>query len=154
MNQIITGRCLCEAISYQIEGELGPVYNCHCSKCRRWHGSAFRSRASVNKDQFSWLSGEEHLAFYNSSEHVTKSFCKICGSNLISNYSNRTTIVGVPLGGLEQHPGRVPEAHIFVESKSPWYEISDDLPQFERWPGSEEQVRETASSRSKSTTDL
>ena len=37
---MLTGRCLCEAIQYEIEGELGTVVNCHCSKCRRWHGAA------------------------------------------------------------------------------------------------------------------
>ena len=61
----ITGRCLCEAISYEIKGPLGPIYNCHCSKCRRWHGSAYRTRASLNTEQFKWTSGEELLAKYN-----------------------------------------------------------------------------------------
>lgn len=39
--QKLTGQCLCGAISYEINGELGPVVNCHCLKCRRWHGAAF-----------------------------------------------------------------------------------------------------------------
>lgn len=140
---MLTGRCLCEGVSYAIEGEIGPVYNCHCSKCRRWHGAAFRTRASIGAEQFKWLQGEELLSRYKSSDNVTKVFCKVCGSNLISTYADRPHVIGIPLGGLEQHPGRVPEAHIFVGSKSPWYEITDDLPQFEAWPGAEAKVRET-----------
>jgi hypothetical protein len=35
--QLLTGRCLCEGVAYEIRGELGPIFNCHCSKCRRWH---------------------------------------------------------------------------------------------------------------------
>jgi hypothetical protein len=131
---MLTGRCLCEGIAYEIEGELGPVYNCHCSKCRRWHGAAFRTRASVRSEQFRWVRGEELLSRYPSSANVTKTFCKVCGSNLISTYADRPEVIGLPLGGLEQHPGRVPQAHIFVGSKSPWYEIRDELPQFETWP--------------------
>jgi hypothetical protein len=55
--KILTGRCLCEA--YEISGELGPIYNCHCSKCRRWHGAAFRTRASIKKNQFKWIKGDD-----------------------------------------------------------------------------------------------
>ncbi|RYZ10137.1 MAG: GFA family protein [Myxococcales bacterium] len=139
---MLTGRCLCEGVAYEIEGELGPAYNCHCSKCRRWHGAAFRSRASIRTEQFRWVRGEELLASYLLGK-VTRLFCKVCGSNVVSTYADRPEVLGLPLGGLEQHPGRVPEAHIFVGSKSPWYEITDDLPRFEAWPGEERKVRET-----------
>ena len=143
MEITLTGRCLCEGIVYQINGGLGPIFNCHCSKCRRWHGAVYRTRASVKRSQFEWLAGEELLSFYQSSENVTKSFCSRCGSSLVSSYKNRPEILGVPLGGLDQDPGGRPEAHIFVGSKAPWFEIRDGLPSFETWPGSEERVRET-----------
>lgn len=139
----LTGRCLCEAIAYEIEGELGTVYNCHCSKCRRWHGAAFRTRASVRRSQFRWLCGEELLSHYKSSDNVTKTFCSVCGSNLASFYESEPDVVGIALGGLEQDPGARPEANIFVASKAPWYEICDGLPQYAEWPGSESAVRAT-----------
>lgn len=139
----ITGRCLCEAVRYEIIGPLGPIFNCHCSKCRRWHGAAFRTRASVTRARFRWLSGEHLLKEYRSSDNVTKTFCSVCGSNLASFYRDRPEVVGLPLGGLEQDPGDRPEAHIFVGSKAPWHEITDGLPQFDSWPVSESRVRET-----------
>ena len=142
-SKILNGRCLCEGIAYRISGDIGPIYNCHCSKCRRWHGSAYRTRCSIKKTQFEWLKGEDLISSYRSSVHVTKHFCSRCGSNLISSYSNRPGILGVPLGGLEEDPGRRPEGHIFVDSKAPWFEIGDDLPQHTKWPGAEERVRET-----------
>lgn len=146
MNKL-TGKCLCEKVSYQIDGDLGPIYNCHCSKCRRWHGAAFRTRASINTKQFKWLSGENYLGKYKSSDNVTKYFCSNCGSPLISTYENRPTVLGIPLGGLEQAPTNIPEAHIFVASKSPWFTITDDLPQYDSWPENEENVRKTNSER-------
>ncbi|SDS84565.1 Uncharacterized conserved protein [Halopseudomonas xinjiangensis] len=139
----ITGRCLCETIVYQIEGDLGPVFNCHCSKCRRWHGAAFRTRASIKRSQFTWLAGEHLLSRFNSSDNVTKTFCSICGSNLASFYADNPDVVGIALGGLEGDPGRRPLANIFVGSKALWYALSDGLPQFEAWPVSEAAVRET-----------
>ena len=140
----LTGRCLCESISYEIEGQLGPIFNCHCSKCRRWHGAAFRTRASIDSKQFRWLSGQEYIKEYRSSKYVVKTFCSLCGSNLITTYDNFPDVIGIPLGGLEQDPGRRPEANIFVAFKSPWYDIKDGLPQYDHWPGSESKVRETS----------
>ncbi len=141
----LTGRCLCEAISYEIDGSLGPIFNCHCSKCRRWHGAAFRTRASITKSQLTWVTGEHLLSRFNSSDNVVKTFCSVCGSNLMSFYENDPDLVGVPLGGLEQHPGSAPIANIFVGSKAPWYELTDGLPQYQEWPISESNVRETKS---------
>jgi len=139
----LTGKCLCECVSYQIEGKLGSVFNCHCLKCRRWHGAAFRTRASINVSQFQWISGEDNLSSYNSSENVTKFFCKSCGSPLISTYIDRPDVLGIPLGGLQGDLEIDSQAHIFVSSKANWYEIQDSFPQFESWPESESKVRET-----------
>lgn len=141
---IISGRCLCEKVVYEVSGELGPVYNCHCSKCRRWHGAAFRTRASISKHQFSWKLGADNLSSYNSSENVTKYFCTTCGSPLISTYVDNPDVLGIPLGGLEGEISARPQANIFTKHKASWYEISDGLPQYPEWPGSEAQVRVTS----------
>ena len=141
--QLLTGRCLCEAIAYEIRGELGPIFHCHCSKCRRWHGAAFRTRATINASQFTWTRGEELLSRYHSSEFVVKHFCSVCGSNLISTYDDDPAKIGVPLGGLDQAPANAPEGHFFVGSKAPWFTITDGLPQHDTWPGSHAKVRET-----------
>lgn len=143
VTQVLSGRCLCECISYEITGELGPIFHCHCSKCRRWHGAAFRTRASIHTSQFQWTGGEDLIAQYHSSEFVVKHFCSVCGSNLISTYDNEPTIIGIPLGGLDQAPNNEPEGHIFVDSKSPWVKITDDLPQYDTWPGSHAKVHQT-----------
>ncbi|WP_419421243.1 GFA family protein (plasmid) [Legionella sp. D16C41] len=133
MNKL-TGKCLCGKIAYEIKGPLGPIVNCHCSKCRQWHGAAFRTRCTVESKNFIWIRGEEYLSKFPSSEKVIKTFCKICGSNLISLYKDTPEYIGLPIGGLEQDPGSRPIANIFVASKSPWYEITDNLPQYDELP--------------------
>ena len=130
----LTGKCLCGAITYEIIGELGPIVNCHCSKCRRWHGAAFRTRTTIESKNFKWTKGENNLSKFHSSKNVIKTFCQICGSSLISMYEDKPDYFGLPIGGLEQDPGSRPIANIFVGSKSPWYEITDDLPQYEELP--------------------
>lgn len=129
-----TGKCLCGAIAYEINGEIGTIINCHCAKCRRWHAAPFRTRAAIKSKDFKWTQGEEHLSKYHSSEDTVKTFCAICGSGLISIMESDPEYYGLPIGGLDQDPGNRPEMHIFVGSKSPWYEILDDLPQYDGWP--------------------
>jgi hypothetical protein len=129
----LTGKCLCEAISYEITGELQNVVNCHCSKCRRWHGAAFRTRAAVESKHFKWLSGEHLITRYYSSPEIIKTFCSVCGSNLISILVDNPDFIGFPLGGLDQDPCVKPKANIFVQHKAPWYEITDGLPQHDEW---------------------
>ena len=110
--QVLTGRCLCEGIEYRIEGELGPIFNCHCSRCRRWHGAAFRTRASIKSSQFKWVKGQELLKTYHSSEFTSKHFCSVCGSSLISTYDNDPSRVSIPLGGLDQAPWKLRRAFV------------------------------------------
>lgn len=130
----LTGRCLCGAIEYEINGELGTIVNCHCSKCRRWHGAAFRTRAAVEAKKFKWLKGEEYLSKYESDSLTIKTFCSICGSNLMSYFKDNADYIGLPIGGLDQDPGKGPEMNIFVNSKAPWYHITDGLPEYDEWP--------------------
>jgi hypothetical protein len=45
-------------------------------------------------------------------------------------------LVGVPAGLLDDDPDCRPGSHIFVGSKAPWWEITDDLSQHEGYlPG-------------------
>lgn len=44
--------------------------------------------------------------------------------------------VFVPAGNFENDPGVRPQLHVFVGSKAPWYEITDDLPQYVETPPS------------------
>ncbi len=44
--------------------------------------------------------------------------------------------VGVYSGTLDADPEMQPALHLFVKSKAPWFEITDDLPRFDTFPGS------------------
>ena len=108
--------------------------------------AAFRTRASIGKEQFRLKSGKEYLSSYKSSDNVTKYFCQKCGSPLHSSYADKPDVLGIALGGLEGVTA-MPEGHIFVGSKASWYDIADTLPQHAAWSGSEAQVRQKSLSR-------
>lgn len=55
-------------------------------------------------------------------------------------------MVCVVVSSLLEEFQQAPWAHINIESKAPWFEIGDDLPQFDAWPPSGA-FREMASAR-------
>lgn len=128
----IKGGCLCGEVRYEIEGPLLDADHCHCSMCRRQHGAAFATYAELNPDDFAWISGEDRVKIYETPSGAGWCFCGECGSTLAGTDNGRVTMVA--LGTVEGDPGIRPEFHIFAGSKAKWYEISDDLPQFEERP--------------------
>jgi len=136
----IKGQCLCGEVKYAVKGPIGDILHCHCSECRKWHGSAFRTRTTVKKKDFFWLAGQELVAMYKGLPSTTKTFCRMCGSNLISYYRDNEEVIGLPLGGIEGELGQTPKCHIFVGNKADWYEINDDLPQYADFPNGETNI--------------
>ena len=126
----LTGSCLCGGIRYEIEGPLGPVVNCHCSMCRKATGAAFRTRATVASSAFRWRAGADLVARFASSPGEERTFCRVCGSTLVTLFRDRPDEVGLALGTLDDDPGAEAVAIVFVHSKAPWFEITDDLPCF------------------------
>ena len=121
----IRGSCLCGGVQYEILGEPKDVAYCHCSMCRRALGAAFGAYARVDADEFTWLSGEKLIVTYESSPSVYRCFCRICGSPLGA-VGESGKLSWVSLGTVIGDPEVRPEAHIFVGSKAPWHEITDD----------------------------
>jgi hypothetical protein len=140
----LRGSCLCGGVKFEITGALSPPSNCHCSFGRKQQGAAFRSRARVLKTDLKWVHGENLVKFYESTPGTFRGFCGVCGSPIVNKFDERSRSAayrpvavseyGIALGTLDDDPGVRPLAHIFVASKAPWFEITDDLPQFETVP--------------------
>jgi len=135
MNALL-GSCLCGGITYEVSGPLKGVLNCHCKMCRKAHGAAFRTRASVKSEDFQFLSGEKLLTYFESSKGEYRSFCKVCGSVIITRFDHDPKYLGFALGTLDTDPKVQIEQHVFVGDKAPWFEITDVLPQSKQFPES------------------
>lgn len=123
-----TGSCLCGAVKYEIRGDIGPGYYCHCSRCRKASGTVFASNAVVALDDFVVTSGSETLKTFVADTGLHRSFCGNCGSPIISRREG-VAQVRVRLGTLDTLLEQGPQAHIYVGSKAEWWEIRDELPQ-------------------------
>ena len=129
----INGGCLCGDVRWQCETDHETdMLHCHCSMCRKQHGTAFGTFMSVKDHQFRWLQGEELLAQYRATEDsgYVRTFCSRCGSSGPSFINGQ---VRLPAGCLDSDPGVRPQYHVFTgpQHKAPWFEITDALEQHE-----------------------
>lgn len=127
------GSCLCGAVKFRIENKIKDIIYCHCSRCRKAQGSAFATNANVATTDFKFITGENNLSHYQSSTVQTKSFCKTCGSPIMSRNSSIPENIRIRLGTIESDISELPEAHVFVASKANWEEISGTLPQYDEY---------------------
>jgi hypothetical protein len=124
------GSCLCGAVAYIVDGTFARVTHCHCSMCRKAHGAAFATYATVRSEQLRFECGEDALGHYTSSPTVVRSFCARCGSPMLWRDDTRELgLIAFALGGLDTSYAERSIGHIEVASKAPWHEILDDAPQ-------------------------
>lgn len=128
----LTGRCLCGRLEYTVADEFRYAMNCHCSLCRRMTGSAFKPLAGIERHKLELKQGGGSALTYGDDGWQNVN-CGHCGSLLYA-VVRSGSFVHVPMGTLVDEPSIRPTMHIFVGSKAPWYEITDDLPQFEGSP--------------------
>lgn len=125
---MISGSCLCGKVKYTITGKVGDIVHCHCETCRKAHGAAFSSVASVDDVDFK-LTGSELLNSYESSKGKIRHFCSNCGTQVYAKRTDSDHII-LRLGSLDNDPGSNEKNHIWVSQKASWYEINADLPQY------------------------
>jgi hypothetical protein len=128
---MLSGRCLCGKVRFEIEGALGPVVMCHCTMCRHASGSAFATNASVGADAFRIVAGRKSVKIFESSEDGIRAFCRKCGSPVFGGSASHPETIRIRLGALEDAGGARPAANIWTGSKAEWFAIGEGLQSFE-----------------------
>jgi hypothetical protein len=129
------GSCLCGQIQFEIYGDLRGVVNCHCSKCRKFHGNfGAYTRVKIEnvkitkKGSLKWFKSQT-----DETVNVRRGFCTECGSSLFWHPKDQPSI-SIAAGSLESPTNLKTVGHIWCSQISDFYTINDDLPQFEkRW---------------------
>jgi hypothetical protein len=118
-----SGRCLCGAVSFEIDGPLRDVSVCHCVECRRWHGhvgaytSAAREAVRIGSDSaLRWVDSPE------SDAGARRGFCGDCGSSLFWEVPGRETI-SIAAGTLDPPTGLSTVKRIYTADASDYYEL-------------------------------
>ena len=126
--RVATGGCFCGGVRYEVRGPLRGVVNCHCNQCRKLNGN-FGPHSKAARTDIE-ITTDRSLGWYEISDTVRRGFCRECGSGLFWDHLEQDG-VGIIAGSLDSPTGLKTIGHIFVASKSDYYEITDGMPQFE-----------------------
>ena len=133
---MVRGSCLCGGVKFEISEVVGPFELCHCNRCRKVSGSAFMARVCAKRSGFRFLQGLELVRSYEAPilekpPAYRVCFCGVCSSPL-PDPAGSSALLEIPAGILDDNPGIKPDKHIFVEFNAPWFQIKDELPQFDK----------------------
>jgi len=128
-----TGGCLCGAVRYEVRGPLRNVINCHCSKCRRFHGHT-AAYTAVKREHLVFVR-DDGLKWYRSvtdeTPNVHRGFCGECGSSLFWDARGAGEIICIAAGSLDLPTGLRTLGHVWISQAGDYYEITDGLPRFD-----------------------
>jgi hypothetical protein len=130
---MLTGRCHCGVITYEMPAEFVHHALCHCDDCRRHAGAPMVAWAMVPAERMK-IQGTPKA--YASSESGRRLFCGTCGTGLF--YTNDEVFPGmidVQTATLDDPAAIAPQAHIQVAERIAWMASAHELPVFERYPG-------------------
>ncbi|MEQ9261167.1 MAG: GFA family protein [Roseovarius sp.] len=121
---MLTGRCLCGDVTFEVTAEPQGASACHCGQCRKQSGHVWSS-AFVPRDA---LRIEGKVAWYEASAAARRGFCPRCGSFLFWAAHDEDTM-SFALGALDEPTGLRLEKHIFTADKGDYYDIADGVEQ-------------------------
>jgi len=131
-----TGRCLCGACAYEIDGEPVVVAHCHCLDCQRGTGAGHSTGAMFAEADVR-LNGPAATYVFKSDagNDVTRLFCSRCGSPLFGRNTGMPGFMTVSLGTLDPSDDLAPQVVIFARSRRSWDLMDETLATFPEQPG-------------------
>ena len=127
------GQCSCGEVRFEVQNAFEYAFYCHCSRCRVRTGSAFATIAGIAMDKVEVTTGHENLLIEGECSDGYGARCSRCHAFLFAAVRDRQ-YMHVSLGVLNGTPNKLPDHHIYVGSKAPWFQITDALPQYDELP--------------------
>lgn len=130
MDTKIVGGCLCGAVRYEYDGEIGESSYCHCDDCKRATGGPYTVGVLSEADKLTIVSGEvkSYTSIADSGRKITRQFCPECGSPLFTRAEKCPDLVFIKAGSLD-HPEIVkPSCQTWTEHAVDWAYVDESLP--------------------------
>lgn len=124
-----TGQCLCGTITFRVSGELRDVFNCHCTRCRRFTGHHMAATAAEAGDLIVEDDGS-NLRWYYPVPEAGYGFCAQCGSSLFWQSSERPGTVSICAGAIGP-PTQVRTTQAWWTNEASDYHTRPDLLEIE-----------------------
>jgi hypothetical protein len=120
-DEVLTGSCLCGAVSYEVRGPFTRFGHCHCSRCRKATGSAHSTSLYASPASFTWLSGSDSVVRFDlpTARSFSTTFCRTCGAPLPHHTRSGRELI-LPAGSLDVEPRGRLDADDHWESRAAW----------------------------------
>lgn len=126
---MFTGGCYCKAIRYEAADRANNRTNCHCTMCRGTTGAPCVAWFSVHINDFRYTRGSPTR--YRSSEHATRTFCPVCGTQLTFENVASPEEIDITTCSLDNPASAEPQDHTFTASQVAWLKLADGLPRYQ-----------------------
>lgn len=137
-----SGGCNCSKLRYTLKAEPMVVHCCHCTQCQRMTGSGFVINGGIETSNVEIKTGSLK-AFNLPSETGRKLIvyrCAECGTDIHTDYGGRETMIFVRMTTLDDPTRFGPDVHIFTRSKLPWISLPPQVPAYEAFYPTFEEV--------------
>lgn len=122
-----SGGCQCGAIRFHAKALHDNPHVCHCRMCQKATGNFFAALVGVRHENMEWTRGTP--SHFRSSEHVTRGFCKDCGTPLFYRYDGGER-VSLSIGAFDE-PRRIALAfQLGMEGLHPSIARLSEIPNF------------------------
>lgn len=130
-----TGRCLCRACAYSIEGDPIVVAHCHCRDCQRLSGAGHTTGAMFAEAGVK-ITGEpsRYDLTSDAGNTVTRLFCGACGSPLFGMNTGMPGVMTVSVGTLDDPDRLTPQVAVFARTRRHWDVMDAALATFDGQP--------------------
>lgn len=137
------GGCYCGKVRYEAAGPVQFSLACHCSICRRLHGSSFGSPVTFfEPGDFRFTAGEDSLREFQSPMKYSRCFCGECGTRVTIGFEKSEIdfpVIGVYTTGIDEVKQSgvlsgefVPTHHTFYADRT--YDVLDGKPKYADMP--------------------
>ena len=131
----VTGKCLCEKVTYSISEKPLFMGQCHCDDCQKSSGTGHMSLAFFPSDSVT-MKGDtnSYTTKADSGAEVTRHFCADCGSRIFGTNSVLTTVMSITAGSMDDHSWFKANRIVYNKAKPEWDFMDESIPTFDEMP--------------------
>ncbi len=132
---MLTGGCLCGAVRYRVTAEPLITRLCWCRVCQ-YIGAGSATVNSLLPADALHIEGElaDYFCLADSGNHMHRRFCAQCGTHVYAHADERTQVVVLRVGTLDNPQAVRPAMTIWTDSAPSWACLDTRLPSTPRQP--------------------
>src|SRR5579871_1621173 len=83
---ILSGRCFCGEVQFEVSGHPAAMGYCHCESCRHWSAGPVNAFSLWKPESLKITQGASNIGTYNKTPISYRKWCKKCGGHLFTEH--------------------------------------------------------------------